>query len=180
MSIITKFAFVNEPTRVLSAGLVITVPTGKGLVVDQLNVNGVPDPTLRTVIQDVLLQPYIGFLRHLTDRLYFHSFSAIAVPTDSRDVVWMMNSAGLGWYLYRNPCDSFVQAVIPTIELHENTPLTDRGRLTLPIGVNDQLNMTLGTSVLLPRSVLGFAVCVPLVAPRPYNIEMMANYTLRF
>src|SRR5262249_4864713 len=181
MSIITKFALVNEPERVLSAGLVITVPTGRGLVINPIDPSILrPRVGLEDVIQDVLLQPYIGFLRHLTDRMYYHTFSSIAIPTDARDVVWMMHSCGFGWYLYNNPDDTFVQAIIPTVELHENTPLTDRGRRTLPIGVNDQLNMTVGTTFLLPRSWLGVAVCVPLVAPRPYNVELMANYTLRF
>ena len=163
---------------VSSAGLVITVPPpAEGWWWDQLNVNGArPDPAN----SDPGRAPSTAhrFPRNLNDRLYFHSFSSIAVPTDSRDVVWMMNSIGLGWYLYRNPCDSFSPAVILDDRTAREHAADDRGRLTLPIGANDQLTRR-GVSP-VARSVLGFAVCVPLVAPRPYNIEMMANYTLRF
>jgi hypothetical protein len=180
MSIVTKFAFVSEPTRVLSGGLVITVPTGQGFVIDLPNARGVIDGRLQDVLHPVILQPYVGYVRNLSERIYFQSFSSIAVPTDSRDVVWMTNSAALGFFLYRNPCDRFVQAVVPTVEVHEDTPLTDRGYRKVPIGASDQFNLTAGASFVLPRSTLGVALGVPLVAPRPYDIELIANYTLRF
>ncbi|HLZ08972.1 MAG TPA: hypothetical protein VKT80_10320, partial [Chloroflexota bacterium] len=180
MSIIWKLAVVKEPTRVVSTGMVITVPTGQGFVLDLPNVRGQIDGLNQTRLQDVLLQPYVGFWRRFTERAYFHSFNSIAIPTDSRDVVFMFNDIGFGYWLYRNPNDRFVQGVVPTIELHLDTPLTDRGAQTIPIGVSDQLNLTLGGYAVLPRSLLGWAVAVPLLGPRSYGVEMLANYTLRF
>jgi len=50
-------------------------------IVDLPNLRGQIDGLNQTRIQDVLLQPYIGFWRNFTERAYFHSFNSIAVPT---------------------------------------------------------------------------------------------------
>ncbi|HSQ59531.1 MAG TPA: hypothetical protein VLT84_03730 [Acidobacteriota bacterium] len=44
----------------------------------------------------------------------------------------------------------------------------------------DQVNLTGGMHVRFPRATLGGAVCVPVVAPRPWNVEAVANFTLWF
>lgn len=183
MSIVTKYALINnrDTGGVLSGGLIITVPTGQGAVVD------LPDPSTGTVtgpnpfvLYDVILQPWFGFIRSVGERTYFHGFTSIAVPTSSIDVTILTNDLGVGYWLYRNARDRFVQGVIPTFEAHANIPLNHRGMQSVPIGFSDQLNVTGGIYVVLPRSLFGFAAGVPIVGPNPYQYELNAHYALRF
>jgi hypothetical protein len=182
MSIVTKYAFINDPQggRLVSAGLVVTVPTGGGIPVDLPNpVTGIIDGSNPTTIYETTLQPFVGAIRTLTPNLYAQGFSSVIIPTDSRDVTILTGDVGLGYWLYRNPADRFVQALVPVIGLHTNTPL-NKGPNAVPIGFSQQTNLTGGAYVVLPRSTAGFAVCVPLVGPKPYEIEYAVNYLFRF
>jgi hypothetical protein len=40
--------------------------------------------------------------------------------------------------------------------------------------------VTGGLHVRFPRAALGGAVCVPVVAPRPWNVEALASFTYWF
>src|SRR5205823_2290437 len=74
MTIVTKFALVNEPNgNVLSGGLAVTAPTGPDLIL----LDG-------SRLHSTLLQPWTGFI-YVWDRLYAHGFSSIIIPTESRD-----------------------------------------------------------------------------------------------
>ena len=101
------------------------------------------------------------------------------VPTNSLDVTILTNDLGIGWWLYRNANDRFIQGLIPTFETHVNVPL-DNSDPSLPISFQTQFNITAGVYAVLPRAIMGFAVGVPLVGPRPYDYEISANCTLRF
>jgi hypothetical protein len=190
MSIVTKYAFINNRCtgNLLSGGLVVTVPTGGGIPVNQqISGFGLPfgDPRVNfsqqtTTIFEVVLQPYVGGIYNLTSRLYVHGFSSFLFPTNSQDAIIWTGDLGTGFWLYRNFNDRFVQGLIPTVELHTDIPLNHRGPTSMPLSFNDQVNMTYGVYVALPRSVVGFAVGVPFVGPRPYDIEYAANYQLRF
>ena len=183
LSLIFKYALYNDRTTgdVLSGGLVLTVPTGGGITIDYPNPQtGVVDGSNPATFYSVIFQPFAGWVRNVNDRLYLHGFHSFAVPTDARDVTLLFNDVGIGYWLYRNQADRFVQAVIPTLEFHLNTPLTHRGLQSTPIGFADQLNLTFGTYVMFPRSTLGIAAGIPLVGPKPYDVETAINFTFRF
>ena len=160
----------NDPNGdVLSAGLIVTVPTGAnaGLLCD-----GTPVP------HSTLFQPWLGFVR-VYDRAYLQGFTAVIVPTDRRDITLLANSLGVGYWLYRADGDRMLQGVIPILEVHIRTPLNGRD----PNGtvyMQDQVNVTGGLHLRFPRATLGGAVCVPTLAPRPWNVEAIANFTYRF
>ena len=113
------------------------------------------------------------------ERAYLQGISALIVPTDSRDITLFSNSLGFGYWLYRSDSDRLIQGIIPVFEAHVRTPLNHRD----PAGVvflQDQVNITGGLHVRLPRATVGGAVCVPVVAPRPWNVEAVANFTYWF
>ena len=170
LSILTKYAFVNRPNGdVASAGLIITTPTGPsgGLLCD-----GTPVP------HSVLFQPWAGFVR-VYERAYVQGVTSVIAPTDSRDVTFLANSLGVGYWLYRATGDRLLTGIIPVAEIHVRTPLNDRN----PNGVvfmQDQLNVTGGLHLRFPRTTFGGSVCIPTLAPRPWNVEAIANFTYWF
>jgi hypothetical protein len=170
LSILTKYAFVNNPNgNVLSAGLVLTVPTGPN---DEFLVDGSRVP------HSTLFQPWVGFVG-VFDRAYVQGISAIIIPTDRRDTTLWANSLGVGYWCYRSDSDRIIRGVIPVLEVHVRTPLNNRDINGL-VFFQDQVNVTGGLHVRFPRATLGGAVSVPTIAPRPWNIEAIANFTLWF
>jgi hypothetical protein len=170
LSILTKYAFVNDPNgNVLSTGLIITTPTGPrgGVLVDG---SEVPHSTL--------FQPWAGFV-HIFDRAYAQGITAIIIPTDQRDTTLWANSLGVGYWLYRADGDRLVRGIIPVAEVHVRTPLNNRDESGL-VFLQDQVNLTGGLHVRFPRATMGGAVCVPVVSPRPWNVEAVANFTYWF
>lgn len=169
LSILTKYAFVNEPDSVLSAGLIVTTPTGPrgGFLSDGTEVP-----------HSVLFQPWGGFVR-VFDRAYVQGITALVAPTDGRDTTLWANSLGLGYWLYRADADRLVRGIIPVAEVHVRTPFNNRDPGGM-IYLQDQVNLTGGLHVRFPRATLGGAVCVPVVAPRPWNVEAIANFTYWF
>jgi hypothetical protein len=107
--------------------------------------------------------------------------SRVMVPTDARDVTVFWNDVGAGFWLYQAAMpQTLIQAMIPTLKVHVNTPQDYRGAFDTPIGFPDVVNLTSGFYVLLPRGVLGVAAGTPLSWPRPYSTEFIATYSLRF
>jgi hypothetical protein len=185
ISIITKYALVNnrETGNVLSVGLSVTVPSG-GF------------PTLQTVASPVLpggpfieprdravtLQPYVGYVYNLLPRIFIQGFHSVAVPTDSNEPTFMANDLGLGLWLYRNPDGVLFRGVAPVCEIHVNTPFNHRDMTGLGVGQTvmiDSVTLTTGLSIMLPRSVLGGAVGIPL-GNAQNRIEAVVSYSLRF
>jgi hypothetical protein len=169
LSVIFKWAFLNDLStgNVLSGGIVVTIPTGD----DIQTVNG-------GTIHDTLLQPYVGGIWNCGD-FYFHGFSSIVVPTVSRDMTFLSNDFGIGYWLTKNN-DGFCRAIVPTIEGHLFTPLDHRD----PNGTvfaTDYFEMTGGVYfVLHGNSALGIAVGVPLTGPKPYDVEAIVSFNCRF
>lgn len=179
LTIITKYALRNNPEtgNVLSTGLVITTPTGGS---PDLMINAMGEREEQRRYRPVLLQPFIGYIWNPTNRLFFQGYHSVAVPTDSNDPTFMSNGLGLGYWLYRNPGDSIIQGIIPTFEVHVNTPFNHREAHNLgETLMGDSVNLTMGTYVVMPRSSFGGAVGVPL-AFGPHQIEAVARYTLRY
>ncbi len=118
LSVVFKVAFFNDAQtgNVLSAGLVVTVPTSTGRV-------ELADST--EAPHAVLVQPYAGAIYNL-QRVYFQGFSSIVLPLDQRDPTILFNSIATGWWLYREPDNRYLTAFVPVAELHLNTPLDHR------------------------------------------------------
>jgi hypothetical protein len=171
ISVILKYAFINDrPSgNVLSTGLVTTLPTG-----------GMTTLTGESPIGPVIFQPYLGYIYNW-EAVYVQGFSAVAVPTDFRVPTLWFNDVSAGWWAYRNPAADCLTAVIPVAELHVNTPLTHRGSTTGgPIGFPDTFNVTGGCYFQFHKAMLGIAVGTPLSGPKPYDLEVLANFNMRF
>jgi hypothetical protein len=171
LSILVKYAFINNPQtgNILSTGLIVTTPTSQsgGYLSDG-----------SVVPHSVLLQPWVGFVR-MFDRGYIQGISDLIVPTDSRDVTLLTNSLAAGYFLWRDPGSRWLTGIIPMAEVYVHTPLNDRNSNGL-IYLQDQVNMTTGVHFRFPRATLSGAVSVPVVGPRPYSIEAIANLNFWF
>jgi hypothetical protein len=171
LSVLFKYAFVNDRVNqnYLSVGLVVTTPTSSvpGVLSD-----GSAFPN------SVLLQPWTGFVRSF-DWGYLQGISNLVVPTDGRDVILLGNSLATGIWLYRGNPDRLLPALTPTFECHVRTPLNNRDRNGL-IFLQDMVNLTSGLHLRWRRLVISGAVSVPVVGPRPWNIEAISNVNWRF
>jgi hypothetical protein len=175
LSVVGKYAFVNDRVTgdVLSAGLMLTAPTG-GDFADNVLLDGTRAP------RSVLFQPWAGFIKNAPAG-YVQGISSLIVPTDSRDPTLFNNSVAFGYWLYRGSgCDGGrLTAVIPTVEFHVRTPLNHRDR-TASVFLQDQVNLTTGVHFRTARATLSPALTVPLVGPRPFNLEVMVLFNWTF
>lgn len=182
LSVIAKFALINnpfEPTpdgsirggEVLSTGIVVTVPTGGAAAFSA------QDPQIHPTV----LQPFVGGIKTFR-RSYAQFFTSVAVPTDSRDTTYWLNTLQAGYLLYRDPSGMrLVTSITPLIELDANVPLNNRGITRLPIGAYDVVSFTGGTTFGLGRrSFLNLGANVPVTGPVPYKIEGMVHLNILF
>jgi hypothetical protein len=172
LSVRLKYALVNTPEAVLSTGIAVTAPTGPNPTVAILRPGGVLEE-----VHPWQLQPFVGYLWD-GGGFYVHGFTSLLAPTDSRDVTVLYNDVGIGYRAYEG--GGLLRAVIPTFEVHVNTPLTHRERSDLPRFV-DSVNLTGGGHFLLGERVsLGVGVCVPVTGPNLFDFEALANINLNF
>jgi len=172
LSLRWKFAWINDPQtgNVFSTGMIMSLPTGNA---QSILPDGTSSPSA------VLFQPWAGFIYNFP-RWYTQGFSSLAIPSDSRDPMIFFNSISAGYWLYRdNSPRSRLKAIVPVIELHLNTPLTNRS-MDSAIFFQDQFNLTTGIYTMLRRMTIGVAVGTPLVGPKPYNVEAIGNLNFRF
>ncbi len=160
----------REVGDLISTGLVVTLPTGSR-------------PFANTITGDTVrgsyIQPFVGYIITNGD-FYLQGLSSLAVPTDTTDAMILSNSAQLGYYLYRNPGGA-LSAIIPTAEMHLNTPLTHRFSNTNPIAFPDSLTALAGTQfVYRNKSSLGVVVGSPLTGPRPFSLQLTAQLNVWF
>src|SRR5262249_57783121 len=97
------------------------------------------------------------------------------------DVLMPSNSLPAGYYLDQAPKPS-LPAVVPSMELHVNTPLNHRGilKMTDPAGTPDMVNLTTGIHFEYhDRSSMGVAFSVPLTGPRMFDFEIIAQWSWR-
>lgn len=171
LSVLFKYALINnqETGNVLSVGLVVTTPTApmSGTFSDGA-----------TLPHSVLFQPWAGFVR-VFGRGYVQGITDVIVPTDSRDTILMSNALAAGYWLYQNTSDRFLTGIVPTAELHVNTPFNNRS----PSGLEyfpDDVSITTGVHFRFPRATLSTAVNIPFVGPRPYTAEAIVNFNFWF
>lgn len=180
LSVVAKVSLLRNPVTggTLSTGLVITVPTGgTPLLITQPGGGRTPAP--RTY--PVYLQPYIGYIYSSLRWLYLHAFHAVAIPTDSAEATFMSNSLGVGIWLLREPEARWLRGILPTVEVHANTPFTRRTPAPVPGAsfMRDSVNLTTGFYAFIRSVQLGAAVGVPLLNGT-YPIEGLASITWRF
>jgi hypothetical protein len=178
LSIFTKFLVRLDPETgsLISAGLVVTPPTGPGTFAGAKFIQS---------IQTTTVQPYVGYLFR-RDRFYLHGFSAFEFPMNPNDVTLMYNDVGVGYFLYRDPdfnSSKFLTAIVPTAEVHVNTPLNHQN----PYNPNDiagtanVVNLTEGVNFeFRHRSILTFGVVTPVTSPKPFDIEALILFNVRF
>jgi len=173
LTVVGKYAFLNDPVtgNVATLGLTLTLPTGGRGTMGQL-ANG------QTAPRAVFVQPWVGAAWNYED-WFVQGVSALVLPTDPVYPVVAFNSIGVGYWIYRNADDSLLRAVVPVVELHANNPLTNRGN-DAEILFNDQVNLTTGVYLQFPRLAIGGSVCVPLVGPKPYDLEAMFSVNYQF
>jgi hypothetical protein len=174
LSVILKVAVINnqETGNLLSLGLVIGTPTGETPTFP----GGLGQRIVMPRIFDTILQPFFGYIYNLTPDLYVHGFHSVSVPTDFNDVTYMGNDVGVGYWLYRN-LDGVLKGIIPTVEIHINTPFTHRD-ITANLFMTDQSTLTGGATFAFARSSIGGAVGVPFNGP--HQIEAVVTCTLRY
>jgi hypothetical protein len=104
-------------------------------------------------------------------RFYFQGFSSAVIPTDDCGKSVVYNDLGAGYFMYQNP-RTFIRQVVPTLELHINTPV-ERG--------DTWLNMTPGVHLqILDRTWFTAGVAIPVTGPSRFDVEGIAQLNFRF
>jgi hypothetical protein len=160
----------------ISAGLAVTAPTGSS------NFGGIDAPS--PVANTTILQPFGAYLWHFGN-FYVQGFMSLYTPTDhGSSPVLLFNDIGIGYFVYQAPvADRLVTGVAPTFEVHVTDPLNFRGAITAsnPFGAFDVVDLGVGLNVLLrARSRLGIGIVTPVTGPRPFTIEALAQFRVRF
>jgi hypothetical protein len=177
LAVILKYAFLwNRDTgSLLSGGLMIDTPTGPSTFAGFPNLLGINSTTL---------VPYLGYIYNLDERVFFHGFSSIAVPTNNDDVTVLYNDIGVGYWLYRaEQPGRWLTAIVPTFEGHINIPLnhTDYLNFNDPAGTPDVVNLTFGCSFGIGRrGLLSVGYVTPMTGPRPFDNEWLAMFNYAF
>jgi hypothetical protein len=175
LSVIFKYGlWYDEVTQnMLSGGLAVTAPTGPSTFA------GFQAPG--AVVHDTVLSPFIGY-RFNFDKLYLQGFLSLNVATDGKDVTLLFNDVQLGYHLFQARGDKdLLTSLAPVLEAHVNDPLDHRGTFNGPFGTTDSVNLTAGISALFrKRAQLTLGVVTPVLAPRPFDIEALAQLNLRF
>ncbi len=175
LSLIGKYAFLTDPKTgsLFSGGVALTIPTGPSYFAANRAV---------TNLHYASISPYLGYI-WARDRFFFQGFNSVSVPTSSRDVTYLYSDFGIGYYVYRsdNP-KNWLSAVVPTLELHVNTPLNHRGGyLRDPAGSADVVDFTYGLNAFFyEKTKASIGLVTPITGPRPFSFEVLANLSYRF
>ncbi len=176
LSFYTKYVLLanRDYNRLLTAGLDFNFPVGPASIGGYRGAVG---------FRDTLIQPYLAFLWVQND-WFFQGFTSINVATDHHDTTMYFNDLAVGYYLFRaeNPNESWLTAIIPTAEVHINTPLNNVGfNIKVPGSTPDSVNATVGaTFVFGQRSFLTLAYATPMTGPHPFDNEAILLYNFRF
>lgn len=150
----------------ISAGLAVSIPVHGYEPIEDDDTKYIP-----------LLQPYVGYIWQ-KGNFFIHGFSAIAVPTDDVLPTVLFNDIGVG---YRIEIDgTCLTAIIPTFEVHVNTPLDHRDEGDAERR-RDAVNLTAGAHFELWKDVtFGLAVGTTVTNPRLFDVEGIASLNWRF
>lgn len=174
LSFLLKYAAINhrDTGDALSLGLIVTAPTGQ--IPDRF------DAARNENVHDALVSPFIGYVWNWNN-FFVHGFHSIMVATDSSDVTEVFNDLGFGYWLCRTDDPGrLVTGVIPTFEVHVNTPVNHRVGST-PQVYRDIVDLTFGSHFeFKKRYILGVAAVTPVTNPRGFDFEVIANLNFRF
>lgn len=176
LSMVLRYAVYRDELNdnYFTAGLAVTAPTGPSTVGGV----GVPAFTHSTI-----LQPFVGVLWNSGD-WYVQGFSAIDVPTDSRDVTLWYNDICFGYFVYRTPDPSrLVTAFAPAFEVHVANPLNYRSNADAnnPVFFPDSVNLgAAGNFEFRNRARLSAGVVTPVTGPQPFNVEGVLQLRVRY
>lgn len=168
---ILKVLVCNNPKTgsLISVGVLGAGPTGRNAFALA------PDGSQ---IKPFYIEPFLGYFWGW-GRFYAHGFTSVMIPTDGRDVTVLSNDIGIGYSVYQDT-ESTISAVIPTIEVHVNSPVNHAIAVTA-LNYQDTMNFTGGVHFIFnQRSSLGLAVGTPVFGPSAFNIEALANFNYRF
>jgi hypothetical protein len=134
LDVIFKYLVYDDPAsgKVLSAGLVVTIPTGPD------SFGRVTPPASYPGPHATLLQPFVGYICVRGDA-YLQGFTSIVVPTDVNEPTLLFKDMGVGYFVHRRAEDVLLTAIVPTLELHVNTPVNHRDH-----PLEDALDLTEG------------------------------------
>jgi len=177
LAAIVKYAFWDDRDagNLMSVGLMVSMPTGPG---DFAGARGFRSP------RNTALTPFVGYVFSRGD-FYLQGFTSLEIPLDDQEATIMYNDIGVGYFVYKAPePDQFLSAIAPSFEVHVNTPLNNRGFTQisdLEVNTYDVVNLTSGCNFVLGgRGVLTLGVVTPVTGPRPFDIETVAQFNLRF
>jgi hypothetical protein len=172
LDIILKYALINATASgsALSVGLVVTAPTGP------TNFAGFGRFPPSASPHDTLLQPFVGYVWNLGD-WYVQGFFSLVVPTAFHDTTLLFNDFGAGYFAYRNSSiTAALTALMPTAEVHVNTPLDRVGKPFV-----DSVDLTQGVIFeLYHRAWLALGVSENVTGPKTYDIEAIAQFNVLF
>jgi hypothetical protein len=156
----------NKATgSLISVGLALTPPTGPQRFAGAPYLYG---------LNNLYIQPFLGWIWR-SGRFYAQGFSAFDFPAVTKDVTMMYNDVGMGYYLFQSgDPDAFLTALVPSFEVHVNTPLNHRDAFNSfdIAGTPDAVNLTYGLNFGIRRSaVLTTALITPVASPKPFDFE---------
>ncbi len=173
LSVILKYALYHNRAsgNLISAGLVVTAPTGPLPASFAINDNRLD------LIHSTLLQPYLGFVWNC-ERFFVQGFSSVMVPTDADDVTILFHDIGVGYHIPVNL--TFLREVVPVVETHINTPLTRRDENDLP-RFRDAVNLSGGVHLYFNERIsLTLGLGTTVTGPRLFDVEGAAALNFRF
>jgi hypothetical protein len=180
LSLIFRYALYRDDERDnwLTTGLAVTAPTGPR------NLGGITISTIpgREFPHSTILQPFVAYLWNVGD-FYLQGFSALDTPTDDRDVVFVFNDIGIGYFVYRTTAPRFLTAVAPAFEVHVTNPTNHLGKETFanPLQTSNIVDLGLVANLELNhRSRLSFGVVTPVTGPKPFNTEALVQFRVRY
>jgi hypothetical protein len=169
VSVIAKAVLLEDRNTgsLISAGASITFPTSDS------------NPgSLDTTIA----QPFVGYILRKGD-FFLQGFTSVTLPFTRVEAIVLYNDVGVGYFIYQDKSHSaWVTAVVPTLELHVNTPLRQGDMAFLDdLHLSDTLDLTFGTTFeFANRATFGVGVAVPFTGPRPFDIAALAQLNYRF
>jgi hypothetical protein len=167
ISVIGKVVLLEDRTTgsVISAGASVTFPTA--------------DSGLDTTI----VQPFVGYILRKGD-FFIQGFTSVTLPLDRSEAIVLFNDIGVGYFVYQDKGhQAFLTALVPTLELHINTPLRQGqdGLFFDDLHLSDTLDVTLGTTFeFANQATLGVGLVTPFTGPRPFDIGALAQLNYRF
>jgi hypothetical protein len=192
--VLKRYLWCNECAGI-TGGVAVTLPTAQDArVYDGSN-------ELRSIESEAwFLQPYLGWIYAPTDRLWMQGFFAWDFDTGGSQI---NNDSGVelgvlqyqnlffidysaGYWLYRNPCGTYLKGIAPMFELHYTTTMNDAdavGGITNNANRVDFLNCTGGVLLqMTDLSSLRVAGVAPLLERpnRNFDAEVGIQFIRKF